>query len=238
MPTLVYSGTAAQFGTVDSATVVVEAEYFMAANIIFKNSAPKPDGKTPGAQAVALRVSGDKNAFYNCRLLGFQDTLCDDKGRHFFKDCYIEGTVDFIFGSGKSLYLNTELHVIADPGLSFITAQAREYETEDNGYSFVHCKVTGIGTGTYLGRAWKSRPKVVFAYSTMDSVVNPLGWSVNLQPAREKTVFYGELKNSGPGANPAGRASFTKQLSEAEAQPFISLGFIAGSSWILPPPKV
>ena len=58
-----------------------------------------------GAQAVALRISGDKAAFYNCKLIGFQDTLCDDRGNHFFKDCHIRGTVDFIFGSGKSLYL-------------------------------------------------------------------------------------------------------------------------------------
>ena len=58
-----------------------------------------------GAQAVALRVSGDKSAFYNCRILGFQDTLLDDQGRHFFKDCYVEGTVDFIFGDAKSIYL-------------------------------------------------------------------------------------------------------------------------------------
>ena len=58
-----------------------------------------------GGQAVSLRISGDKAAFYNCKLIGFQDTLCDDRGNHFFKDCHIRGTVDFIFGSGKSLYL-------------------------------------------------------------------------------------------------------------------------------------
>lgn len=58
-----------------------------------------------GAQAVALRVSGDRSAFYNCKIIGFQDTLCDDRGNHFFKDCHIRGTVDFIFGSGTSLYL-------------------------------------------------------------------------------------------------------------------------------------
>jgi pectinesterase len=74
--------------------------------LLGKNSSPRPSGKLK-EQAVALRIGGDKAAFYNCRLIGFQDTLCDDKGRHFFKDCYIEGTVDFIFGSGKSLYLVT-----------------------------------------------------------------------------------------------------------------------------------
>lgn len=52
-----------------------------------------------------MRISGNKAAFYNSKFIGFQDTLCDDKGSHFFKDCHIEGTVDFIFGSGKSLYL-------------------------------------------------------------------------------------------------------------------------------------
>lgn len=70
-----------------------------------QNSAPKPDGKRKGAQASALRISGDKSTVYNCRILGFQDTICDDRGYHLFKDCYIEGTVDFIFGSGTSLYL-------------------------------------------------------------------------------------------------------------------------------------
>lgn len=70
-----------------------------------QNSAPRPDGKAKGAQAVAMRISGDKAAFYNCKFIGFQDTLCDDKGNHLFKDCYIEGTVDFIFGGATSLYL-------------------------------------------------------------------------------------------------------------------------------------
>lgn len=70
-----------------------------------KNAAPRPDGKRKGAQASAMRISGDKAAFYNCKFVGFQDTLCDDKGKHFFKDCFIQGTVDFIFGEARSIYL-------------------------------------------------------------------------------------------------------------------------------------
>lgn len=70
-----------------------------------QNSSPMPTGHLVGEQAVALNIVGDKAAFYNCRFLGFQDTLCDHRGRHLFKDCYIEGTVDYIFGNGKSLYL-------------------------------------------------------------------------------------------------------------------------------------
>ena len=59
---------------------------------------------TQGGQAVAFRISGDKAFFFGCGFHGAQDTLCDDAGRHYFRDCYIEGSVDFIFGNALSLY--------------------------------------------------------------------------------------------------------------------------------------
>ncbi|KAH8505013.1 hypothetical protein H0E87_012308 [Populus deltoides] len=217
MPTLSFDGTARKYGTVYSATLEAEADYFVAANIIIKNSAPRPKGQLKGEQAVALRISGDKSAFYNCRFIGFQDTLCDDKGRHLFKDCYIEGTVDYIFGSGKSLYLGTELHVIGDEKGNFITAHARNNEAENTGFSFVHCKVDGTGTKkAYLGRAWQQRPRVVFSYTTMSSVVNPEGWSNNFHPERDQTALFGEYKCKGEGANLAARAKASKQLTPGQ----------------------
>lgn len=129
---------------------------------------------------------GNKAAFYNCRFYGFQDTLCDDEGRHFYKDCFIEGTVDFIFGRGKSLYLNTKINVLGDEQMTVIAAQSRETATEDTGYSFVHCQITGTGTGTYLGRSWMPSPKVVFSYTSMSSVIQPVGWFNNFHPERER----------------------------------------------------
>lgn len=55
-------------------------------------------------QALAARISGDKSVFYKCGFAGLQDTLFDDQGRHYFHQCYIEGAIDFIFGSGQSIY--------------------------------------------------------------------------------------------------------------------------------------
>lgn len=62
------------------------------------------DAGEVGKQAVALRVIGDKAMFYRVRVLGSQDTLCDDAGSHYFYQCYIQGNIDFIFGNAKSLY--------------------------------------------------------------------------------------------------------------------------------------
>ena len=69
-----------------------------------QNNTPVPAPRTMGVQAVAFRISADTVAFYGCRFLGAQDTLYDHVGRHYYKDCYIEGSVDFIFGNGLSLF--------------------------------------------------------------------------------------------------------------------------------------
>ncbi|GLT98832.1 hypothetical protein SLE2022_163120 [Rubroshorea leprosula] len=237
MPRIVYNGTAADYGTVNSATVAVESDYFVAVNVAFVNSAPIPNGRRCGAQAVAMRISGDKAAFYNCRFVGYQDTLCDDKGRHFFQDCYIQGTVDFIFGNGKSLYLNTTIYSVAKK-FGAITAQAREKVNDDSGFTFVFCNITGIGNNTtYLGRAWKERPRVVFARTYMGTIINGEGWSNDRHPDRDRTVYYGEYKCSGPGSVSSARVKFARILNDEEAKLFMSMTYIHGSNWLLPPPK-
>ncbi|KAM3344832.1 pectinesterase 1-like [Capsicum galapagoense] len=235
VPNLIFHGTAKEYNTVESATLIVESEYFSAVNINFVNSAPRPDGKRELAQAAALRTGGDKASLYNCKMFGFQDTFCDDSGKHFFKDCYIEGTVDFIFGNGKSLYLNTELHVIPGDPMAMITAHARGEANVDSGYSFVHCMVTGTGKTAYLGRAWKPFSRVFFSYTDMTDVVHPEGWSDNGKPENDKSIYYGEYNCKGAGAAMDHRVGYVKKLSDAEAKPFISLAYIEGSKWLFPP---
>ncbi|PON92476.1 Pectinesterase, Tyr active site [Trema orientale] len=237
-PVITFGGTAKQYGTVDSATIIALSKYFVGANLIIKNSAPRPDPYKKDGQALALRINGDKAAFFNCKFTGFQDTLCDDKGYHFFKDCYIEGTVDFIFGRGTSLYVNAELYVIGDKGLTVITAQGRNQDKEDTGYSFVHSVIHGTGNGTtYLGRPWGGMPRVIYAYTEMSSIIQPGGWSDNFHPERTDKLYYGEYKSTGPGSNKAKRVKFAKELTFDQVKPFITLGYIKAASWLLPPPR-
>ncbi|KAH6792761.1 Pectin lyase-like superfamily protein [Perilla frutescens var. hirtella] len=238
MPVFVYGGTAAKYGTVDSATLSAESDNFTCVNVKVVNCAPRPDGKIVGAQAAAVRVGGDSAVFYNCKFYGYQDTVFDYKGRHLFKDCYIEGTVDFIFGSAKSVYLNTEIHVIPGDPMSIIAAHAREKDAEDTGFIFVHCSVTGTGRTAVLGRSWFPYPRVVYAFCDLSDVVKPEGWSNNFHPETNSTVFFGEYNNRGPGSNLENRVKFAKKLSPNEAKPFTNLGYIDAASWLGPPIKL
>ncbi|XP_047943996.1 probable pectinesterase 53 isoform X2 [Salvia hispanica] len=221
--TVVQWGDTAQsqpLGTYGSATFAVNSPFFIAKNITFKNTAPVPEPGAVGKQAVAFRISADTAVLVGCKFLGAQDTLYDQLGRHYYKDCYIEGSVDFIFGSGLSLFENCHVHAIASR-VGAVTAQGRSSILDESGFSFVKCKVTGSGA-LYLGRAWGPFSRVVFSYTYMDNIIIPKGW----------TVFYGQYKCTGEGAKFAGRVAWSRELTDEEAKPFISLNFIDGTEWI------
>ncbi|ONK68484.1 uncharacterized protein A4U43_C05F12210 [Asparagus officinalis] len=217
-------------GTHDSATFAVNSPYFIAKNITFKNTTPVPKPGAVGKQAVAFRISADTAAFVGCKFLGAQDTLYDHIGRHYYRDCYIEGSVDFIFGNALSFYEGCHVHAIAN-NVGALTAQNRMSMLEDTGFSFVNCKVTGSGA-LYLGRAWGMFSRVIFAYTYMDNIIIPTGWYNWGDPNREMTVFYGQYKCFGPGSNHNGRVTWARELTDEEAKPFVSLSFIDGTEWI------
>ncbi|GAB2217696.1 hypothetical protein Droror1_Dr00000900 [Drosera rotundifolia] len=191
-------------------------------------------GKT--GKAVAVRVAGDRAAFYNCRITSYQDTLLDDAGRHYYSNCYIEGATDFIFGNAASVFEKCHLHSVAD-GFGSITAQKRESPTENTGFVFLGCKITGITTGTtLLGRAWGAYSRVIYALTSMTNAVAPQGWDDWGDSSRQSTVYYGEYKCYGPGANRTGRVSWSRSLSSDEAAQFLTSNMIGGRSWLRPAP--
>ncbi|MCO5585833.1 hypothetical protein L7F22_039766 [Adiantum nelumboides] len=217
-------------GLAKSASVSIESHNFIARGITFLNTAPAPPVGSKDRQAVALRISGDQAAFYNCNLLGHQDTLYDDKGRHYFEGCFIQGSVDFICGNGQSLYKGCELRTVLRSTES-LTAQKRSSPGEDTGFSFVDCKVTGEGLA-YLGRAWGPYSRVVFSYTAMADIIKPQGWYNWGDSSRENKVFFGQYKCSGPGADQSKRVGWSRELSDIQAAPFQSLNFIDGASWL------
>lgn len=198
-------------GTSGSSSFFIFGDGFSAENITFENSAG------PVGQAVAVRIDGDKVSFTNCRFLGFQDTLYPhgDKSRQYYKDCYIEGTVDYIFGFSTALFENCTLFCKT---AGYVTA-ASTPEGKDFGFVFKNCKITGSASNGsfFLGRPWRPFAKVVYLNCEVGKVINVKGWHNWENTDNEKTAYYAEYKSGGESAAPGLRVSWSHQLSDREA---------------------
>ncbi|KAF3323420.1 pectinesterase QRT1 [Carex littledalei] len=226
-----FDSTGNPIGTINSATFAVEADYFCAKEVVFENSAPAAVPGAKGEQAVALRLSGDKAMLYRSKILGTQDTLFDNQGRHYFFRCFIQGSIDFIFGNAKSLYQECTLSVVAT-SFGAVAASQRDSPTEDTGFSFVKSRIIGSGLN-YLGRAWGRYSRVVYAYCRIDGIVRPDGWYDWDDVSRRSTAYFGEYSCSGAGAELGSKVSWAKSLTYQEAQPFMSQGYIDGNEWLM-----
>lgn len=207
-------------GTFGCGTAIVEGEDFIAENITFENSSPEGSG-----QAVAIRVTADRCAFYNCRFLGWQDTLYLHYGKQYLKDCYIEGSVDFIFGNSTALLEHCHIHC---KSAGFITAQSRKSSQESTGYVFLRCVITGNGGASYthLGRPWGPFGRVVFLYTWMDVCIKHVGWHNWGKAENERSACFYEYRCFGPGSCPSKRVTWARELVDEEAEQFLMHSFI------------
>ncbi|MBN1865961.1 hypothetical protein JW916_01595 [Candidatus Sumerlaeota bacterium] len=215
--------------------VVVLADGFRAENLTFENTSGDH------GQALALRIDGDRAVLKNCRLLGWQDTLRVDEGRQYFRDCHIEGRVDFIYGSGTSVFDHCVIH---SKNGGYVTAAST---AEDRvGFVFTHCKLTNDPEPwvdpaenirvrlskppqAYLGRPWRPYGSVTFVDCEMGDHIRPEGWHNWGNAENEKTARYAEYSSTGPGANPAARVEWSKQLTDEESEAFSIENVLRGS---------
>ncbi|KFF11848.1 pectin esterase [Chryseobacterium soli] len=220
-----------EIGTTGSATVFIFSNDFTAKNISFKNSSGKV------GQAVAVLTAGDRIAFENCRFLGFQDTLylkgtqdLQDKtkpSRNYFRNCYIEGTTDYIFGAGTAVFENCTIY--SKESASYVTAASTP---QDNafGFVFIQCKITGNAAehSVYLGRPWRPFAKTVYIDCEMNSTIKPEGWHNWNKPDAEKTTLYAEYNSKGAGAPISKRVSWSHQLTPTERKNYTTVNILKG----------
>ncbi|KAJ8754882.1 hypothetical protein K2173_015394 [Erythroxylum novogranatense] len=216
-------------GTFRSASVTIESDYFCASGITFENTVVAHSGGI-GMQAVALRVSSNKAFFYKVRVLGSQDTLLDEKGSHYFYQCHIQGNVDFIFGTARSLFQDCSLQSTAKRA-GAIAAHHRDSPDDDTGFSFVGCVVKGTGK-ILLGRAWGNYSRVIYSFCEIGDIITPTGWSDWNRPYRQKTAVFGEYSCTGRGADTSHRVPWLKAFTYAEVRPFLGMEFIGGQKWL------
>jgi pectinesterase len=203
-----------EMGTTGSTSFFVFGDDFSAENITFENAAG------PVGQAVAVRIDGDRVRFTRCRFLGSQDTLYPhgEKSRQYYKNCYIEGTVDFIFGWSTAVF--EDCTIFCKTG-GYVTAASTLQEVP-YGFVFLNCKITGDApeNSFYLGRPWRPYAKTVFVNCFLDKHIRVEGWHNWNKPEAETTSFYAEYGSKGPGANQAGRVKWAHFLSDEEVKQY------------------
>ena len=149
--------------------------------------------------------------------------------RQYYEDCYIAGTVDYIFGWATAYFNRCELHCLGD---GYVTAAATP-QGQTYGYVFNECHITAEpGVQTYLGRPWRHYAQTVFVNCTMDECVRPQGWQT--WPNKETgadgsaTAFYAEYNSKGAGAQPKQRVAWSKQLTSNTAERFTAAEVLKG----------
>lgn len=236
-------------GTAGSATLTINANDCAVMNMTIQNTFGI------GSQAVAVEINADRVAFKNCRMTGNQDTLYT-KGsgnpRHYFRNCYIDGNVDFIFGSSIDIFDSCVIYgkSYTNSSASFLTA-ANTTAGQNYGYVMRNCIIprnTGL-TSYYLGRPWQnsngftptSNPpqannKVVYLNCTLGASVSPLGW-VTWDSGTDTTKIYDaeyDSKNfDGTLTNVSQRVTWSKQLSYVQDTTYTTYNIfnVGGTSW-------
>ncbi|GAB3638606.1 hypothetical protein GCM10027422_41960 [Hymenobacter arcticus] len=229
------NGMGGTLGTGGSGSMVVNATDFSALNMTFVNS------YGDGSQAVAVSLYADRAAFKNCRFLGNQDTLLTYESggavsRHYFRDCYIDGNVDFIFGNAIAIFDNCIIYAktrVVNAATSYITA-ANTPPLQSYGYLFRNAKIPSNNGTTlyYLGRPWQNSTgfseaagtlahnKVIFSKTKVGAnEIQPAGWVVWDAGTDVTKITNGEFQTryfGGKLVNVSQRVSWSKQLAPAD----------------------
>ena len=226
--------------TFKSGTVTVSADGFEAENLSIVNTwwddHPLPEDRS---QAVALQMDSDRAIVDRVRILSAQDTLFADgdschgdktktcrANRQLFNDCFIEGSVDYIFGDAKAVFNHCELHTRANFN-AMITAQSRLSPGMDSGYFILHCRITGADEGKkiFLGRPWRDYATVLFYDTEIVQKLDPAGWEE--WGGRLKTATYREYKSHGPGVNGSNRIVISPALTGDEEKQLTPAGVLS-----------
>lgn len=209
------------FGTFTSYTLLVRGS-----NVVFKDITIE-NGSGPVGQAVALHVEGDRIAFINCRILGFQDTLYLGRSGcySYFLNCTIQGSTDFIFGPGISFFSKCKIISLRN---SYVSA-ASTPQGQNFGYVFETCEFAAADStvnAVFLGRPWRPFAQTVLVDCFLGKHILAAGWNGwkgdKLFPEKEKTVFYAELNSTGEGAaHRDKRVSWSHQLPAEKRETYL-----------------
>ncbi|MGN1180505.1 MAG: pectinesterase family protein [Suilimivivens sp.] len=246
-------------GTFRSYTMFLNSHDITLSNLTIRNEAFP---RSKAGQALALYADGDRIVLKDCRLESYQDTLFtgplppsplspggftgpkefDERivGRQYYKNCYICGDIDFIFGSATAYFEDCEIASVysetlfpdkdGNPPVYGYATAASTPEGYPYGYVFDKCRFTGTcpDKSVYLGRPWRNFAKTVLINCQLGSHIKDEGFHDWNKKEAHDTLFYAEYHSTGEGASPTKRSSFVKQLTDAEAANYTRKSVLSG----------
>lgn len=246
------------YHTFHTYTLLISSDDVTVSHLTIENSAGS--GEAIG-QAIAAYVDGDRVSFYHCRMLGHQDTLFTgplpeqpiDRGsfggprdifprrpvRQYYESCYIEGDVDFIFGSATAIFVECEVFskrrnvngdgIMEGTAPGYITAASTPRDV-NFGYVFWNCTLTGNAEpkSVYLGRPWREYAKTTFINCDLGQHIHPAGWHNWGKLEREQTVGYAEYGSYGPGTE-GDRVEWAKELKPEQLHTYSPAEVLQGN---------
>ncbi|KPI07038.1 Pectinesterase [Actinobacteria bacterium OK074] len=210
------SGT---YGTAGSATFTSAAPGLTVRDLTLANDWLRADHpEITGTQAVAAYVTGDRSLFERVQLRAHQDTLFADTtaldafDRQCYRDCYVEGDVDFVFGRATAVFERCHFHTLdrdvdfVPKGMVFAPATAR---ANPHGFLAVHGRVTSAAEdGAYkIARPWvptyetTAWPSLVVRDTWLGPGIDAVAPYTNMRDAYPwQSMRFAEHRNSGPGS--------------------------------------
>ncbi len=203
-----------EYTTFRSFTLAICADNVTIKNMTIANDAKFPENK---GQEVALTVLGDHFTMENCHLASTQDTLFagplpedliarysplftsdllrSGQMRQVYRNCRIDGSVDFIFGCGEALFEDCEIRSVWDVrDIGFVAAPAHALE-QTEGFVFRNCRFTcedRVAPGSiYLARPWRDYGLCRFENCTYGPHITAKGFNKWNDTDRDQTArFY------------------------------------------------
>lgn len=245
-------------GTFRTYTLFIDTHDVTLKHLTIENASG--DSATHG-QAIALYADGDRLMIDSCRLLGHQDTLFTGplpekerqpggfigpkqfapriNGRQYYKNCYICGDIDFIFGSATAYFehctleslLRTKTSAQSDalsdtsafPLIQGYVTAASTPKGQAYGYVFSDCRFTSKDCpagSVYLGRPWRDYAKTILISCELGAHIHPAGFHDWNRENTHDTVYYAEYA-SFPATSDyrplSDRADFVQNLNEQQA---------------------
>ena len=185
-------------------------------NLTIYNTTPQD-----GSQAEAVRIQGDQVILRDSNFKSLQDTLLLS-GRVYVVTSYVEGNVDFVWGSGVTYFDRSEVKTVGRAGA---IVQARNDNT-GYGYVFVDSKLTSDAkvTGQVLARIDATAypySHVAYVNCQMSSAISAKGWTITptgtTATGNLRFWEYQSTDANGTLLNVSGRDPASKQISASQA---------------------